>query len=120
MGIPGAQHELDLELLQKLCKVKIWRDFEAELQAELEVIRAELRTAQAEVVARKAQTAATAEAVAIAKVLIEYLDLRGDTPSTYALSRIEECRNATLLNSWLIRAYQGQKCADIFPDPQHS
>jgi hypothetical protein len=123
-----VEQELDRELLEKLRQLKIWRDFEAELQAEVEAklkaaeadAEAKLKAAQAKVVARKAQIAATAEAVAIAKVLIEYLDLRGDTPSAYALGRIEECRNATLLNSWLIRAYQGQKCADIFPDPQHS
>jgi hypothetical protein len=52
-----------------------------------------------------------------ADALIQFFALRDDGPSPHAISQIRWCRESAVLSSWLLRAYRGEKSAQIFPEP---
>jgi uncharacterized protein YijF (DUF1287 family) len=76
------------------------------------------KRAKAEAVEAAAAAIEKARADSKAEDLIQYLVLRGDPPSGDVIRRIGACEDATVLGSWLLRAYDGEKAAEIFPESQ--
>ena len=58
------------------------------------------------------------KAEVIAGNLKDFLVLRGDKPTKHAFKAISASRDADELEAWLKRAYQGETCAQLFPEPQ--
>lgn len=65
----------------------------------------------------KAEGKAEADAAATSRHLKDFLVLRGDAPSKYALNAISACQDADVLEAWLKRAYLGETSAQLFPEP---
>lgn len=98
------------ELLERLRELESFRDYEARVKAE----------ADAEAEARVEATTRAKVAEAKAEDLKDFLILRGDAPSEYAINTITTCRNPALLSAWLKRAYLGATSAQLFPEPKES
>ena len=128
------EEALQPDMFERLRELPSFRDYEAKLEAKLEAkIEAKLKAeAEAEAVEKlQAQAAALAERARVevvveaerarvdstADALIQFFALRDDGPSPYAISQIRWCRESAVLSSWLLRAYRGEKSAQIFPEP---
>ena len=102
------------ELLERLRELESFRDYEARVKAEADA------EAEARVEARVEATTQAKVAEAKAEDLKDFLILRGDAPSEYAINTITTCRNPALLSAWLKRAYLGATSAQLFPEPKES
>jgi hypothetical protein len=100
------------DMFERLRELESFREYEAKVEA-----RAEAR-AEAKAKAEVAEAKAEVEAAAVAGALNEFLVLRGDAPSEYAINTINACRNAGVLSVWLRRAYLGETSAQLFPEPE--
>jgi regulator of protease activity HflC (stomatin/prohibitin superfamily) len=124
------------DMFERLRELESFREYEAKVRAEAEAeaevavaeakaeaakVRAEaakVRAEAAKVRAEAVNVRAEAEVATTASNLKEYVVLRGDAPSEYALNTISACRNADVLAAWLKRAYLGETSAQLFPEPK--
>jgi hypothetical protein len=125
------EEALQPDMFERLRELSSFREYEAKVKAEgkaeAEAEAAEKAQAATAVAAERAvaeAVAATAAAIEKARAdskvedLIRYLVLSGDPPSSDAIKQISACQDAAVLGFWLMRAYQGEKAADIFAEPQ--
>jgi hypothetical protein len=110
------EEALQPDMFERLRELSSFREYEAKVKAEGEAEAVE----KAEAAAAAAQALAVEKAWADSKaeVLIQYLGLRHDWPSADAIRQIGACQDSAVLTSWLERAYQGEKAADIFAQPR--
>lgn len=85
------------EMLDRLRELESFRDYEARVIAE-------------------ATTKVKAEV--IAGNLKDFLVLRGDKPTKHAFKTISASRDVDELDAWLKRAFQGETCEQLFPEPE--
>jgi len=93
------------EMLERLRELESFRDYEARVMAEA--------TTKA-----KAQAEAEVKAEVIAGNLKDFFVMRGDKPTKHAFKTISASRDADELDAWLKRAFQGETCAQLFPEPE--
>ena len=102
------------EMLERLRGLESFRDYEAKVIADA-TTRAE---AEARVTEAEARVEAKVKAAVIAGNLKDFLVLRGDKPTKHAFKTISASRDADELDAWLKRAFQGETCAQLFPEPE--
>ncbi|MGH3282225.1 MAG: hypothetical protein ACRDNW_24255 [Trebonia sp.] len=130
------------DMFDKLRQLEGFREYEAKVKAEVDVaIGARIAEAEAKVAGAEAKVAgaeakaagaeakaagaeakaAGAEARVIKSVagnLRDFLIIRGDAPSEYAIKTISACSDADVLEAWLKRAYAGETSGQLFPEPK--
>ncbi|MGH3261227.1 MAG: hypothetical protein ACRDNS_04440 [Trebonia sp.] len=107
--------EYEAEIEAKAAEAAEAKIAEAAKAAEAEAAEAAKAAAQ-EAATAKAETEAAATATTIVTNLTEFLLIRGDKPTAYAIKAISACRDAELLATWLTRAYLGETSAQLFPE----
>jgi hypothetical protein len=136
------EEALQPDMFERLRELSSFREYEAKVKAAaaaeaaesakvgtakaVEKIKADAAAAEALAVKKIKADAAAAEALAVARAradskaddLIRYLGVRGERLSGDIARRIITCEDVTVLTAWLDRAYQGEKAADIFAEPQ--
>jgi hypothetical protein len=91
------------DMFERLRELESFREYEVKVEAQAKAAVAEAK--------------AEAEAATVGGALNEFLVLRGDVPSEYAINTISACRTAGVLSVWLRRAYLGETSAQLFPEP---
>jgi hypothetical protein len=112
------EEALQPDMFERLRELSSFREYEAKVKAEGKA-EAEAEAAEKAVADATARAAAASQqgwADSKAEDLIQYLVLRGDPPSARVIRQIGSCEDVTVLRAWLLRAYEGEKAADIFPE----